>query len=171
MGDISTDDIKLPEVKEPTSDDLIDSKMKLLEPKRQRFVHLYLSGDYTLAGIAELLNVSAQTVYRWAGNPEIKAIIEEVQTQEDELVKQGIKALRLKALYKMGELVDSKVDGIAYQAARDILDRTGHKAPSKQEVNIEVHTFEQQIKEVIGKSNMDKFIDTSYEVVDEKNKI
>lgn len=168
MGDLSVEDIKLPEIKEPTPEDLVDSKMQLLEPKKQRFVHLYLSGDYSLVAISELLNVHRQTIYRWAANPEIQEIITSVQKQEDELVKQGMKALRLKALYKMSELIDSKVDGIAYQAARDVLDRNGHKAPTKQEVNVEIHTFEQQIKEVINQSNMDKFIDIEYEVVSEK---
>lgn len=161
---VNTKNILLPDIKEPESSDLEDSSMKLLSPKQQRFVHMYLSGQYKLTDIAKLMNVSLSCLRGYINNKDVKEIIEKVQQEEDEIVKQGIKTLRMKALYKMGELVDSKIDGIAYQAARDILDRTGHKAPTKQEVNVEIYTFEQQIKEVIKQSNKpEEFIDVEYE--------
>jgi hypothetical protein len=163
---LNAEDILLPEVREPEPSDLEDSSVKLLSPKKQRFVHMYLSGQYRLTDIAKLMNMSVATIRKYATDKDVKDVIEQVQMEEDEIVKQGIKALRMKALYKMGELVDSKIDGIAYQAARDILDRTGHKAPTKQEVNVEIYTFEQQIKEVIKQSNnAEEFIDVEYEDV------
>ena len=111
--------------------------------------------------------MSLSGVRGWLKNPDIKAIIEEIQADEDDIVRQGLKAIRLSALYKMQRLLESPIDGIAYQAARDILDRTGHKAPTKNETKIDVAiTFEQQLQEAI--SHIDKpeqFIDADYEVI------
>jgi hypothetical protein len=45
--------------------------------------------------------------------------------------------------------MDSRQDAIAYQAARDILDRTGHKGVDKKQVEVSV-TFEQQLKEMLS---------------------
>jgi predicted DNA-binding protein YlxM (UPF0122 family) len=160
-------EIKLPDVNLPTQEDLEDSQIKLLTPRQQRFVHMYLSGQYQIKQIAELLNMSTGGVRNWLKNPQIKSIIEEVQTEEDDIVRQGLKAIRLSALYKMQNLLNSPIDGIAYQAARDILDRTGHKAPTKQETKIEIYTFEQQLKDAIQQIDKpDEFIDVEdYEVI------
>lgn len=161
-------ELTIPKVDLPTEEDLEDSQMKLLNPRQQRFIHLYLSGQYTIKQAAELLNMSISGVRAWLRNPEIKAIIDEIQAEEDDIVRQGLKAIRLSALYKMQNLLNSPVDGIAYQAARDILDRTGHKAPTKQETKVDVAiTFEQQLREAIGHVNKpEEFIEVeNYEVV------
>lgn len=161
-------ELTVPQVNLPTEEDLEDSQMKLLNPRQQRFIHLYLSGQYTIKQAAELLNMSISGVRAWLRNPEIKAIIDEIQAEEDDIVRQGLKAIRLSALYKMQNLLNSPVDGIAYQAARDILDRTGHKAPTKQETKVDVAiTFEQQLREAIGHVNKpEEFIEVeNYEVV------
>lgn len=164
---METKDIMLPQLQETSVEELEESALKLLNPKQQRFVHLYLAGSYKLPEIAELLNVSMSTIRSWLRNPTIKGHIEQVQIEEDDIVKQGIKMLRLKAVYKMNELMDSKIDGIAYQAARDVLDRTGHKAPTKQEVTVEVKTFEQQLTELMKEQNMEsEFIEGYAEVID-----
>jgi phage terminase small subunit len=152
---MNSEDIKLPVVHEPTSDDLVDSALQQLNPKQQRFVHLYLSGGYTIPQIAELLNMSVSGVRKWLKTPEIKAYIDDVQKEEDEIVRQGLKALRLKALFKLGKLIDSNIDGVALTAVDRVLDRTGHKAPTKQEVDITIKTFEQQIIELAKESGED----------------
>lgn len=153
------DDVNMPVVEEKTEEELLDSPVHKLNPRQQRFVHLYLSGQYAITDIAELLNMSPYTLRRWLANPEIKEIINSFQTEEDEIVRQGIKALRLKALNKMGALIDSKIDGIAYQAARDVLDRTGNKGTEKKEVSVEIYTFEQQLKDIISKKDKKNAID------------
>lgn len=139
---------KLPVVLAPEPEDLQDSELRLLKPVQQRFVHLYLSGGYKLKDIAQLLNVAPATLSVWLRNPDIKDIIDNIQQDEDGIVRQMLKATRLKAMQKMSDLIDSPVDGIAWQAAKDILDRTGHKPTVKQEINVEVKTFEEQIKEL-----------------------
>lgn len=157
--------VEMPVIQEVTDEELADSSIQLLNPKQQRFVHLYLSGGYSVTKIAKLLNMSQSGIRRWLKDDTIRGIIEQYQQDEDEIVKQGLKALRLKALYRMSDLVDSKVDGIAWQASKDILDRTGYKPSTKQEVNIEV-TFEQQIKELAEKV---EYIDVDYEPVESED--
>lgn len=161
-------DNELPEVKVPSEQDLVDSRMNALNPRQQRFIHLYLSGQHNLKDIAELLNMSVSGIRLWLRNPEIKSLIDEIQGEEDEIVRQGLKAIRLSALYKMQRLLDSPMDAIAYQAARDVLDRTGHKAPTKQETKIDVtYTFEEQMKDAIKTLKQpEEFIDVNdYEVI------
>lgn len=153
------DDVNMPVVEEKTEEELLDSPVHKLNPRQQRFVHMHLSGQYKMAEIAELIGVSIYTIRGWLANPKIKQIITEFQTEEDDIVKQGIKALRMKALNKMSDLVDSNMDAIAYQAARDILDRTGHKGTEKKELSVEIYTFEQQLKDIISKKEKISAID------------
>lgn len=160
-------EVTFPDVEMITSEDFEDTSIKLLTPKQQRFMHLYLSGGYTISQIAKLLNMSYSGVWAWLSKPNVKETITKFQQEEDVLVSQGIKALRLKAMYKMGDLLDSNIDGIAYQAARDILDRTGHKAPTKQEVSIEVKTFEQQLIEIIN--NTDNIVDAEFKTIESED--
>lgn len=161
-------DLVLPQVEEVSLEEMDNSPIAKLNPRHQRFTHLYLSGQYTVTQIAQLLNVTNQTIHSWLNNPDVKNAIETYQSEEDEIVKQGLKALRLKAMYKMNQLMDSPIDGISYQAARDVLDRTGHKAPTKQEVTVEVKTFEQQLREMMVEKDIeDDFIDSEAIIVSE----
>ena len=80
-----------------------------------------------------------------------------------DLVQHNLKALTMKALNKMNELIDSPVDAVSLQAAKDILDRTGFKPGTKQDVKIEVYNYEQQIKEIMG-DDLKLLEDVDYEV-------
>ena len=137
------------------------SAMAKLKPLHRRFVNSYVTGTNNVKEIAELMQVTTQCIRLWLKKPEIQEAIEEIQTSEDDIVKQQLKAARMNALNTMTKLLKSPIDGIAYQAARDILDRTGHKAPTKQETKTEIHvTFEDQLKEVL------KQIDSPEEFID-----
>jgi len=160
--------MQLPVIQEKSDDELEHSAYKLLPPKQQRFVHLYLSGAYTIPEIAELLNVSPSAVRKWLYKTEVKELIKVLQQEEDEIVKQSLKALRLRAMYKMADLLNSKVDGIAWQAAKDILDRTGHKPASEKKVNVGgTVTFEQQIRQLAAEIEEDA-IDVKFEEIDDE---
>lgn len=161
MDELNNTNIELPQVHEKSEEELLEMPITRLKPLHQRFVHLYLTGQYKVKELAELLNVSTYTVRAWLRKQEIKDIIEQTQQDEDDIVKQGLKALRMKALYKMSDLMDSEMDAIAYQAARDILDRTGHKGVEKKEVQVEVYTFEQQLKDIIKSNAIDIDYDDS----------
>lgn len=126
-----------------------------LPAKQQRFVHLYITGQYTIPKLAELVGITPQTARSWLRNENVQNIISLYQQEEHELVEHALKNMRVKAIQKMGELVDSPIDGVALSACKDILDRSGHKAIQKMEKNITVTTYEQQMKEIIDATCVD----------------
>jgi len=157
---IADEDSLMPTVEAINEEALTELQVQRLRPIHQRFCHLYLSGSYKIGEIASLLNVSSFTVRSWLNRSDVTSAIAEFQDQEDAIVKQGLKALRIRALNKMGDLVDSNVDGIAWQAAKDILDRTGYKPKVVSESNINV-TFEQQMKELMQEIKTVDYVDVT----------
>lgn len=133
-----------------------------LTQTQQRFIHLYLTGQYKNNQIANLLDIHENTVYSWLKRDDIKAIIQEFQLAEHEQVENNLKAMRMKALERMGDLMDSPIDGVALQACKDVLDRTGHKAKQELKVEKTVRTFEMQVQELMDKC----LTDIDYEVIE-----
>lgn len=163
-----SDEVNVPSVQE--NDDVYG--ILELAPKQQRFIHLYLTGRYKNAELAELLGVHVNTVHNWLRKPEVKTIITEFQKDEHDVVESNLKALRGKAIETMAELMDSPIDGIRYQASKDVLDRTGHKSVQKMEVKKEIYTYEKQMKELIDASIPDdvliELVQDEYEILDEE---
>lgn len=144
----------LPEVKDAESQ-IENNLITTLSPTQQRFIHLYLTGIYTLPKLAELLDVHYNTVRNWLRQPIIRQIISEYQQDEHQIVEQGLKALRMKALIRANELMDSPIDGVAVQVVKDILDRTGHKPKQEIKKDITVKTFEQHILDLANETIVD----------------
>ncbi len=142
-----------------------------LPAKQQRFIHLYLTGRYKNAELASLLGVHVNTIHNWLRKPEVRRIITEFQKDEHEVVEANLKALRGKAIETMAELMESPIDGIRYQASKDILDRTGHKSVQKMEVKKEVYTYEKQMRDLVDASIPDdlvvELLQDEYEVLDD----
>ena len=126
----------------------MSNEVQLLEPKLQRFVHLYLTGQYNQTQLAQLLEVHKNTINSWLKREDVNIAIKEYQAMEHEMIDVQIKALRMKAIEKMNELMDSPIDGIAFQACKDILDRTGHKAKNEIKVDKTVKTIEMQLNDL-----------------------
>ena len=140
----------------------MSNEITLLEPKLQRFVHLYLTGQYNQTQLAQMLEVHKNTVQGWLKREDVNVAIKEYQAMEHEMIDVQIKAMRMKAIEKMNELMDSPIDGIAFQACKDILDRTGHKAKNEIKVDKTVKTIEMQLNELA-----DSLInDVDFEVLD-----
>ena len=78
------------------------------------------------------------------------------------MVAMQLKALTNKAVNRLSALTDSPIDGVALQAVKDILDRTGHKAKQEIKVDKTVRTFEERLSEVI-----DKTIDIDFEMIED----
>ena len=123
-----------------------------LDPKQQRFIQLYLTGNFTLAKIAELLEIHPNTAGKWLKKPEIKHALEEAQQEIFEQVSHELKSMTVKATKKLNSLLDSPMDAIALQAVRDVLDRGGHKPKNEIKVDKTVTTVEQKMKEIIDMS-------------------
>ena len=126
----------------------MSNEVQLLEPKLQRFVHLYSTGHYNQTQLAQLLEVHKNTINSWLKREDVNIAIKEYQAMEHEMIDVQIKAMRMKAIEKMNELMDSPIDGIAFQACKDILDRTGHKAKNEIKVDKTVKTIEMQLNDL-----------------------
>lgn len=133
---------------EPLSEE--ENKVMLLEnPKMARAVNLYLTGQYSQAKIAQLLEVHPNTVMTWFKRKDVKEAIAELQESTHEMVATSLKTLTVQATERLRELMNSPIDGVALQAVKDVLDRAGHK--TKQEIKIDktVTTVEQKMKQLI----------------------
>ena len=126
----------------------MSNEVQLLEPKLQRFVHLYLTGQYNNRQLAQLLEVHENTINTWLKRDDVNTSIKEYQAMEHEMIDVQIKAMRMKAIQKMNDLMDSPIDGIAFQACKDKLDRTGHKAKNEIKVDKTVKTIEMQLRDL-----------------------
>lgn len=134
----------------------------LPNPKMARFVHLYLTGQYSYNKIAQLLEVHPNTILAWAKRSDVKDVIAEMQDATHSMVATQLKTLTLQATDRLRELMNSPIDGVALQAVKDVLDRSGHK--QKQEIKIDktVTTVEQKMKELIDLT----IVEGEYEEVD-----
>ena len=126
----------------------MSNEVQLLEPKLQRFVHLYLTGQYNQTQLAQLLEVHKNTINSWLKREDVNVAIKEYQAMEHEMIDVQIKAMRMKAIEKMNDLMDSPIDGIAFQACKDILDRTGHKAKNEIKIDKTVKTIEMLLNDL-----------------------
>ena len=126
----------------------MSNEVTTLEPKLQRFVHLYLTGQYNQTEIAQMLQVHKNTINTWLKREDVNLAIKEYQAVEHEMIDVQIKAMRMKAIEKMNELSDSPIYGIAFQSCKDLLVRTGHKAKNEIKVDKTVKTIEMQLKDL-----------------------
>lgn len=135
-----------------------------MPPKMQRFIHLYMTGQYSLNKLAQLLEVHPNTLGNWLRRSDVKNAIAEMQNITHEVVSNQMKALTVKAMERMRELMDSPIDGVALQAVKDVLDRAGHKPKQEVKKEVTVRTFEQKLNDLI-----DEVIEADFvEVSDEK---
>lgn len=146
-----------------SADEHVNLPITNLTSKQQRFINLYLTGQYTQQKLSQLLDVHINTIQGWLRNQEIKSIITDMQKEQNEQVVVQLKALNNKAIIAMNELLDSPIDAVRLQAAKDILDRGGHKAKQEIKKEVTVTTYEQKLKDII-----DSAIDVDYTEVGEE---
>lgn len=127
----------------------INNDIVTLPPKMQRFINLYITGQYTLNKLAELLEVHPNTLTNWLKRNDVKEIISDMQKTTHDIVAIQLKALTLKAVSKLNSLTDSPIDGVALQAVKDILDRGGHKTKQEIKVDKTITTYEERLKDLI----------------------
>lgn len=136
-----------------------------MPPKMQRFIHLYMTGQYTLNKLAQLLEVHPNTLSNWLKRQDVKDAIADMQNNIHDQVAIQLKALTLKATAKLHELIDSPIDGVALQAVKDVLDRAGHKPKNEIKVDKTIITVEQKMKELIDNT----IVDVEFEEVVEED--
>ena len=136
-----------------------------MPPKMQRFIHLYMTGQYTLNKLAQLLEVHPNTLTNWLKREDVKNAISDMQSIIHDQVQIRLKTLTLKATAKLHKLIDSPIDGVALQAVKDVLDRTGHKPKNEIKVDKTIITVEQKMKELIDST----IVDAEFEEVIEED--
>ena len=140
--------------------------MDKLNPAKLRMIMLYLTGQYTQVKIAQIVGVSANTVRAWLLDENVQKVINTIQQREFVKVNSDLGALKHKAVSTLYELLDSDMDTVRYQAAKDILDRGGHKAQTSIKVDKTVTTREEQLKNIIEATMGDTVVDvTEYQEV------
>lgn len=122
--------------------------MLKLTPAKMQLVNLYLTGNYSQQRIATILGISPSTVRSWLLDENIQSVIKELQTRELALIQSNLNVLRYKAIDTMEDLLDSNMDNVRFQAAKDILDRGGLKAQQSIKVDKTVTNLEQQLADL-----------------------
>lgn len=155
---------------EPSSLEINGKSISTLPPKQQRFFHLYITGRYSNIEIADLLGVHVNTVSNWLRQKDFSEFITAYQEEEHKANLSRIKALTNKALDTMDELLDSPIDGIRYQASKDILDRANFKPKQEIKVDKSIVSYEERIErlidETISTNDIIELSEGDYEVVD-----
>lgn len=142
-----------------------DLQIYSLTPQQQRFIQLYMTGNYTLNKIAQLIEIHPNTAGKWLKRPEIKEALAEAQREIHNQVGAQLKGMTVKATQRLSDLMDSPIDGVALQAVKDVLDRGGHKAKNEIKVDKTITTVEQKMKDLMK----DIVIDVDgYEVIDDE---
>lgn len=126
-----------------------------LDPKIQRFIQLYMTGNHTIVELANLLKVHPNTVHLWMRKDNVKEALAEAQGAVHGQVSTQLKSLTLKAVNKLHSLIDSPIDAIALQAVKDVLDRGGHKPKQEIKVDKTITTMEQQMKQLMDSTMID----------------
>lgn len=127
-----------------------------LNPAKLRFINLYLSGLYSKKQMAQLLGVNTNTLRKWELQPDVQDVITFLQEREFTVIDNRLKQMRNKALDVMGDLMENAVmETVRFNAAKDVLDRTGHKATQQIKVDKTVKNVEEQLK-VLNEFDFDK---------------
>lgn len=152
---------------EPLSEEVTESSEltpfhSLPNPKMQRAIHLYMTGQYSYNKIAQLLELHPNTILNWFKRGDVQKVMAELQDATHVMVATQLKTLTLQATDKLRALMDSPIDGVALQAVKDVLDRAGHKPKNEIKIDKTVTTIEQKMKELI-----DSTIDAEFEEVEE----
>lgn len=145
----------------------LDIDILSLHPKMQRFVHLYCTGQYSLMKLSQLLNLNPNTLSQWARRDDVRKVMAKMQASTHEVVATNIKALAVSATEKLRELINSPIDGVALQAVKDVLDRTGHRPEHRIKVDKTVTTIEEKMKNLIDRT----ILEAEYEIVDTVSRV
>lgn len=163
MARSKKENLTLSTVNEPDDVDVQDASILALPPKIQRFVHLYCTGQYSHMKLAQLLDVSPNTISAWVKRDDVRDVMMQLQSSIHDVVAMNIKAMSVSATEKLKELIHSPIDGVALQAVKDVLDRTGHKPEQKIKVDKTVTTIEQKLQHLIDST----IIDGEFEVIED----
>lgn len=100
----------------------------MLKPKQKKCIELLVEGQMTQREIAQAINITEKTISVWKSEAEFASELENA-------TRLSIRALAAKAKNTMASLLNSDSDNVRFQAAKDILDRSGFKPQEKIELS------------------------------------
>ena len=104
--------------------------MSVLTKKQVRAIEMMVKSDKTIKEIADALNVTDRTIYRWKEKPEFGQEYDKVERKYlDSLSSVAIRSMKWLML-------NSDSEQVRFNATKDILDRTGYKPTDKRELDI-----------------------------------
>ena len=101
-----------------------------LRAKMLKCINLMVYTDMQKQEIAEELNVSGTTISRWQDREDFQ---EELRNE----MHRGFNSLAIKARKKLDQLIDSKNDGVALGACKEVLNKAGYMETQKVEQKID----------------------------------
>lgn len=105
------------------------TEVEEMEARKLKALEILVSGDYrTYEEVADRLKINRRTLYNWRNE-------EEFSKELDRRIRIVVGGIAPRALKKLDELIDSKNEQVALQAAKDMLDRGGFKAAEKIDLN------------------------------------
>lgn len=101
-----------------------------LSAKMLKCINLMVYTDKQKQEIAQELNVSGTTISRWQDREDFQ---EELRNE----MHRGFNSLAIKARKKLDQLIDSKNDGVALGACKEVLNKAGYMETQKVEQKID----------------------------------
>ena len=101
-----------------------------LSAKMLKCINLMVYTDMQKQEIAEELNVAGNTISRWMDR-------EDFQDELRREMHRGFNSLAIKARKKLEKLMDSKNDGVALGACKEVLSKAGYDATQKIEQKVD----------------------------------
>ncbi|WP_290592929.1 hypothetical protein [Arenimonas sp. SCN 70-307] len=89
--------------------------MNTLTPK-QRQAAQFIAAGHTHRQAAAAVKVTPQTVSEWAGRRDFRAYVDSLLSAAEQETAQALTGLRLRAVEKLGELLEHQSPGIALRA-------------------------------------------------------
>lgn len=109
-----------------------------LNSRQLKAVEMFVYTDLQKQEIAEELGVSNSTISQWVKRDDFQEAIREE-------MHKGFSSMATKARRKLDKLIDSKNEGIALAAAREVLNKAGYT--EVQELTVTTRTIELEIGE------------------------
>ena len=106
----------------------------MLNPKQRKCIEFMLEGNMTQKQMAELLNVTENTISNWKKN-------DEFMSEYNTTLKSNINAVAAKAFTTQMKLLNARSEMVKYMVSKDILDRAGFKPSEKIDLSLEPVTI------------------------------
>ena len=101
----------------------------MLNEKQMKCIELMVYTNKRKQEIAKEIGVANTSISYWLNN-------EEFQNELEKEMKNGFRSLAVKAKRRLGELIDSKNEGVALGACKEVLNKAGYKETDKIEANL-----------------------------------